>query len=88
MASLIPDSVRDTFGELLGVYTEIEAMKANKRLAEARLSLASLDLPNYQQDAQAKSQSVTATAAPAFSGAAMLGLGIVGAVALYLIVRK
>lgn len=86
MASLIPDSVKDTFGDLLTTYTQIEGLKLQKRLADAQVSLASAALPSQMQDAQAKAQSTPAPA-PQISGAVLLGLGLAAAAAFYVIVK-
>ena len=87
MASLIPQSVTDTFNDLLKTYGDIEAIKLQKRLTDAKISLASASLPSEMQDAQAKAQSTVQTNAPPISGAVVLGLGLAAVVAVYLIVK-
>lgn len=87
MASLIPESVTDTFNQLLKTYGDIEAIKLQKRLTDAQISLASAALPSEMQDAQAKAASTTQTTAQPMSGAMMVGIGLAAVVALYLIVK-
>lgn len=87
MASLIPDSVADTFGQLIDAYSQVEAIRLQKRLADAKISLASASLPSYPSDPQAKAADMTMQQAPQMSGALMLGLGLAAAVALYVIVK-
>lgn len=87
MASLIPDSVKDTFSELLGTYGQIEAIKLQKRMADAQISLASAALPSQTQDAQARAQSIAALPPQEMSLGVKVGLGIAAALALYLIVK-
>lgn len=87
MASLIPESVTDTFNQLLSTYSDIEALKLKKRLADAQMSLASAAIPSAMQDAQAKAQSTTAAPQQPMSGAVVIGLGLAAVVALYLIVK-
>lgn len=85
-SSLIPDSIKDTFGDLLATYQQIEGLKLQKRLADAQLSLASAALPSAYQDAQAKAGSI-AYEPGAVSPALVIGLGLAAAVAVYLIVK-
>lgn len=87
MASLIPDSVKDTFADLLGTYTQIEGLKLQKRLTDAQVSLASAALPTPYQDAQARAESIASYAPTPMSPALMVGLGIAAVVAVYLIVK-
>ena len=87
MASLIPESVSDTFNDLLKTYGDIEAIKLQKRLTDAKISLASAALPYEMQDAQAKAASTTQTTPQPISGAVVIGLGLAAVVALYLIVK-
>lgn len=87
MASLIPQSVTDTFNDLLKTYGDIEAIKLQKRLTDAKISLASASLPSEMQDAQAKAASTTQPVTQPMSGAVMVGIGLAAVVALYLIVK-
>lgn len=88
MASLIPDSVTATFSQLIDAYSQVEAIKLQKRLADAKISLASSALPSYPSDPQAKATDMTIQQnAPQMSGALLLGLGLAAAVAVYVIVK-
>jgi hypothetical protein len=87
MASLIPESVTDTFNQLLKTYGDIEAIKLQKRLTDAQISLASASLPSEMQDAQARAASTTQPVAQPMSGAMVVGIGLAAVVALYLIVK-
>lgn len=48
MASLIPDSVRETLADLTETYADIQAIKNQRRLAEAQASLRSLDMADLR----------------------------------------
>lgn len=39
MASLIPDAIKDTLGDLLTTWNDVEQLKLRKKLAETQLSL-------------------------------------------------
>lgn len=80
------DPVKSALQDVIGLYSQVQAIKLNNQLAQARASADAYNLPSRPQDAQAIAQSTTA--APAANmwliGAAVLA----GAAALYVIVKK
>lgn len=92
MASLIPDSVRDTFSDLLATYGDIEALKAQKSLVRAQQSLLSASLPDAYSNPQARALDYTLQPLGAGGGSispgVMIGVGLVALVAVVLIAQK
>lgn len=86
MASLIPDAVGDTLSQLVDYYGQIQAVKMKTKLAEAQLSLAAVDMPNKQQDPQAKAGAYSVEMGTGSQGV-LIGAALVGLVALYLILK-
>lgn len=84
--SLIPDSLKATFSDLLKTYTDIEAIKLQRRLTDAQIGLASMNLPSNMMDAQAKAQSQYIQPQPMSTGTKVL-IGAGALLALYLIVK-
>lgn len=85
MASLIPQDVRDTLGDLAGTWADIQRIKLQNSLAKQQASQAALFLPNVMQDAQARAGSYYGQ--PSTINPATVGLFVVGAVAVYLLTR-
>lgn len=53
MASLIPESISDTLGDLVGLYSQVEAIKLNNALAKARASADAAGSANATSNPQA-----------------------------------
>lgn len=87
MASLIPDSVADTFADIVDAWGQIESIKVQKRLAEARASLQAVSLPTYPMDAQAKAGAPSDEPEKRLSTGAIIGIGLIGVVALVMILK-
>lgn len=91
MASLIPDSVRDTFSDLLATYGDIEAIKAQTSLIKAQRSLAMSSWPDAYSNPQARALDYTMqpTASQGFSMSPgiLIGVGLVALVAVVMIAQ-
>jgi hypothetical protein len=85
--SLIPDALSETLSELMLTYKQIEAIKFEKRLNDAKLSLYDINTPSLMQDAQAKAGSTNTIAQQPMSDTMKIALGAGALLAVYLIVK-
>lgn len=78
------DSFKSTLGDLAGIYGQIEQIKAERRLSDAKTSLYYAAAPTIMQDAQAKSMSDQQYQQQSINPIILLGLG---ALLVYVIVK-
>lgn len=86
MALEFLDDVSDKLGGYVDIYRQISEINLEKRIAKAAISLQSAGLPTYPMDAQAKAGAYSTGAEPQDNGM-MMGVLLVGAVALFLILK-
>lgn len=80
------DKVSEALQDLVGIYSQVEAVKLKNQLAKAALSNSNYATPNQMQNAQAKAESLANT--PTVSNAVPMLLALaIGGVAVYLLVK-
>lgn len=52
-ASLIPDSITATLGDLVGLYSQVETIKLNNQIAKAKASASAFDAATVSKNQQA-----------------------------------
>lgn len=83
--SFIPDSIGATLADLVGLYSQVEAVKLNNQLALARASAAGVSLPTVISNPQA-TQGVAATGGIS-SQLLIVGAILAAGVVLYIAVK-
>lgn len=82
------DQVKDALQDLVGLYAQVETIKLQNQLAKAAISNQYADAPSQMKNAQAKAASVTYQPLSPNNTALLVGAVIVGAIGVYLLVKK
>lgn len=88
MASLIPDSVKDTLGDILGTYADIQTIKMRQQLAQAQASLANIGAANILPEVAAQNAQYARQVQQSSFNAVAIVAGVVGIGALLFLAVK
>lgn len=88
-SSLIPDSIKDTLGDVLTTYADLQKIKIQSQLAKAQASLSWYDAANItpEQAAQLGNRTMAVPYQSSNSGLLLIGAALVGVVALVMIAK-